>query len=164
MPRALASLPLLVLALAAARAEQPAHVNYMLHCMGCHLADGSGGPPAVPDVRNEMGCLLGVEGGREYLVQIPGAAQAPISDAELAAVVNYMLETFSADTLPAAYTPLTAGQVARWRDGWLPDVAGTRATLLAKLPESCRSGAGEAHTQDARPERTAAAAPERTAE
>lgn len=158
MPRALVSLPLLLLALAAARAEQPAHVNYMLHCMGCHLADGSGGPPAVPDVRGEMGCLLAVDGGREYLVQIPGAAQAPISDAELAAVVNYMLETFSAGTLPAAWTPLTPEQVTRWRDGWLPDVAGTRAALLARLPEKCRNATGEP------PAQVASAARGRTAE
>ena len=136
----------------------------MLHCMGCHLADGSGGPPAVPDVRNEMGCLLAVDGGREYLVQIPGAAQAPISDAELAAVVNYMLETFSAGTLPAAFAPLTPEQVARWRDGWLPDVAGTRAALLAKLPESCRTGTGEASAQSAGRAGAAAAARGRTAE
>jgi hypothetical protein len=122
----------------AARAEQPAEVNYMLHCMGCHLADGSGGAPDVPDVRGEMGCLLSVEGGREYLVQVPGASQAPISDAELAAIVNYMLETFNADTLPAAYTPLTDDEVATWRDDWLPDVTAFRNDLLRQLKGNCR--------------------------
>src|SRR4030095_6008142 len=66
-----------------AGAEQPPEVNYMIHCMGCHLADGSGSPPQVPDVRGEMGRLLGADGGREYLVQIPGAATAPVSDGEL---------------------------------------------------------------------------------
>ncbi|HEX2138888.1 MAG TPA: hypothetical protein VHG33_04155 [Woeseiaceae bacterium] len=131
-------LPVLVLAAAGlagadSGAEYPPPVNYMLHCMGCHLPDGSGGPPDVPDVRGEMGCLLSVEGGREYLVQVPGAAQAPISNAELAAVVNYMLETFNADTLPGEYAPLTETEVAGWRKDWLPDVAAVREELMARV-------------------------------
>lgn len=120
-----------------ARAGQPPEINYMLHCMGCHLADGSGGPPDVPDIRGEMGCLLSVDGGRAYLVQVPGAAQAPVSDAELAALVNYMLKTFNADTLPADFTPLTAEEVTRWRGDWLMDVAAVRRTLLAQLESRC---------------------------
>lgn len=130
---AMALLATLVQASAGARAEYPPLVNYKLHCMGCHLADGSGGPPDVPDIRGEMGRLLSVEGGRRYLVQVPGAAQAPISDAELAAVVNYMLETFNADTLPADYRPLTEDEVARWRELWLTNVAAVRKELLARL-------------------------------
>jgi mono/diheme cytochrome c family protein len=121
-----------------ARAEQPPEVNYMLHCMGCHLPDGSGGPPDVPDLRGEMGRLLAVEGGREYLVQVPGASQAPISDAELAAVVNYMLQTFNDHVLPANYAPLTADEVAIWRKDWLPDVARVRQELMDLLAEADR--------------------------
>lgn len=130
--------PVLVIAAAtlagtASRAEYTPPVNYMLHCMGCHLPDGSGGPPDVPDVRGQMGCLLAVDGGREYLVQVPGAAQAPITNAELAAVVNYMLETFSSHTLPDDYVPLTEQEVASWRQDWLPAVGAVRAELLARL-------------------------------
>lgn len=143
--------PLLIVALfaqGAATAEQPARVNYMLHCMGCHLADGSGGPPDVPDVRGEMGCLLSVEGGRQYLVQVPGASQAPISHAELAAVVNYMLETFNAETLPADYVPLTKDEVAKWRADWLPDVAAERKELMARLGDECRARADREDAED----------------
>jgi mono/diheme cytochrome c family protein len=125
---------------AAARGDQPPEINYKLHCMGCHLADGSGGPPAVPDIRREMGCLLAVEGGREYLVQVPGAAQAPISDAELAAVLNYMLETFSASVLPPEYLPVTREEVTRWRGSWLTEVAAVRETLLARVQARCPAG------------------------
>lgn len=113
--------------------EPSPEANYMIHCMGCHLDDGSGNPPDVPDIRHEMGRMLTVDGGREYLVQVPGAAQAPISDAALAAVVNYMLETFSRKTLPQDYRPLTADEVSEWRQDWLPDVASVREELLAAL-------------------------------
>ncbi len=130
------------IAATAARAEYSPPANYKLHCMGCHLPDASGGPPDVPDLRGEMGCMLGVDGGREYLVQVPGASQAPITDAELAAVVNFMLETFSAATLPEDYRPLTEQEVARWRKDWLMDVNPVREELMARLDrapgEACR--------------------------
>jgi hypothetical protein len=80
-----------------------------------------------------MGRLLSVKGGRSYLVQVPGAAQAPVSDGELAAVVNYMLETFNAHTLPADFKPLTAAEVTKWRKDWLPDVAAVRQLLIERL-------------------------------
>ena len=111
-------------------ADQSPDVNYMIHCMGCHLADGSGAPPQVPDVRGEMGRLLAADGGREYLVQIPGAATSPISDRELAAVINYMLQTFNAATLPAAFAPFTEDEVKRLRPQWLNDPEPVRKRLL----------------------------------
>ena len=37
----------------AASAQDPA-VDYMLQCRGCHLADGSGAPGAVPDLRGSL--------------------------------------------------------------------------------------------------------------
>ena len=114
-------------------AGQPPEVSYMIHCMGCHLADGSGSPPQVPDVRGEMGRLLGVEGGREYLVQIPGAATAPVSDAELAAIINYMLAAFSPDTLPTGFEPFSESEVKRLRPHWLSDPEPVRRRLLDQL-------------------------------
>ena len=116
-----------------ARADQPANVNYLIHCAGCHLADGSGSPPRVPDVRGEMGRLLAVEGGREYLIQIPGAATAPVSDRELAAIVNYMLATFSAGTLPAQFEPFSEAEVGRLRPNWLSDPEPVRQRLLREV-------------------------------
>ena len=113
-----------------AGADQPAGVNYLIHCAGCHLVDGSGSPPRVPDVRGEMGRLLAVAGGREYLIQVPGAATAPVSDRELAAIVNYMLSSFSSGTMPAGFEPFTEAEVGRLRKSWLSDPEPVRARLL----------------------------------
>lgn len=135
------------------RAEYPPSVNYKLHCMGCHLADASGGPPDVPDLRGEMGCMLSVEGGREYLVQVPGASQAPITDAELAAVVNYMLENFSADTLPANFVPLSEDEVALWREDWLTDVTEVRQALMRRLEDHCLDGTRQTRVPSGSPPR-----------
>jgi hypothetical protein len=114
-------------------AGERAHVDYMIHCMGCHLDDGRGHPPEVPDLRGEMGRMLQVPGGRPYLVQVPGAAQAPVSNAALAAIVNYMLLTFSRATLPVDFEPLSAEEVARWRPDWVHDVMPVRARLLEAI-------------------------------
>jgi hypothetical protein len=84
----------------------------------------------VPDVRGELGRLLAVKGGREYLIQVPGAATAPVSDRELAAIVNFMLESFSSGTMPAGFEPFTATEVGRLRRNWLSDPEPVRARLL----------------------------------
>ena len=62
-------------------------INYILHCQGCHLADGAGTPDKVPALKNEVGRFLHVTGGREFLIQVPGTSQSPLSDAEVAAVL-----------------------------------------------------------------------------
>ena len=67
-------------------------------------------------------------GGREYLVRIPGVAQAGIDDGELAAVLNYVLETFS--TLPSDFRRFDAAEVARHRHRVLEDPLRRRAELL----------------------------------
>lgn len=70
-------------------ATEPAQVDYMLNCQGCHLPDGSGFPARqVPDLRNRMGSFLSVPGGREYLVQVPGTAQTALPDSDLARLLN----------------------------------------------------------------------------
>lgn len=70
--------------------------DYRLDCMGCHLADGSGAPGRVPDMRGTLAVLVSTEAGRQYLVQIPGSAQAPLSDRELARLLNWMVQQLSA--------------------------------------------------------------------
>ncbi|MFO1329574.1 MAG: cytochrome C, partial [Rubrivivax sp.] len=62
-----------------ARADAPAvasthgaRATYLLHCSGCHRPDGSGAPERyVPDLR-ALGRFLQVDGGRAFIVQVPG--------------------------------------------------------------------------------------------
>lgn len=110
-----------------------AQVNYTLYCQGCHLADGSGTPEKVPALKNEVGRFLGVDGGREYLVQVPGTSQSPMSDAEIADVLNWMLKNFSAEQLPADFVPYTGEEVSRVRPEPLANVSAVRARLVAAL-------------------------------
>ena len=103
--------------------------NYILHGQGCHLADGSETPGEVPPLIG-TGRFLSVEGGREFLVQVPGVSLATIPDDELAALMNWMLERFSADDLPEDFGPYTAEEVGRYRQNPLVDVERVRARIL----------------------------------
>lgn len=131
LPPALLAL-LLVAVTQSAGAASP-EVNYMIHCMGCHLPGGVGFPPHVPDARGEIGMMLAVEGGREYLVQVPGAAHSPLTDQELAELTNYMLLNFSKETIPKDFKPFTGSEVAVYRKEALVEVEEVREALLARI-------------------------------
>lgn len=107
-------------------------INYILHCQGCHLADGSGTPEKVPALKNEAGRFLHVPGGREYLVQVPGTAQSALTDAEVAGVLNWILVNFSKTELPADFIPYSTVEISRVRTP-LANVSATRAGLMAEI-------------------------------
>jgi hypothetical protein len=108
-------------------------IDYMLNCQGCHLADGKGLSGSVPDLRGTLGRLVTVPGGRDFLVQVPGSSNAPLDDAALAALINWMLPKFSADTVPTSFVPFTEDEVAALRRERLEDVSGRRAELIEAL-------------------------------
>ena len=115
----------------AANATDPAQADYMLNCQGCHLPDGRGFPARnVPPLNNHLGKFLHVDGGREFLVQVPGAAQSGLSDEQLAAVLNWMLISFSLNELPENFQPYQAGEVHRLRQSPLVEVTQVRTKLL----------------------------------
>jgi mono/diheme cytochrome c family protein len=105
----------------------------MLQCQGCHLADGSGSPGAVPDLRGSLGRWLAVPGGREYLVRVPGAAQSPLSDARLAALLDWMIREFDPAAAAAGFEPYRAEEVAGWRAQPYLDVKSVRQELMRRL-------------------------------
>ncbi|TCK43702.1 hypothetical protein B0G84_2044 [Paraburkholderia sp. BL8N3] len=113
----------------AARAKE----GWVLNCMGCHTADGSGIPGKVPALRNSLGHFVGMPEGREFVMRVPGAANSALSDAELANVLNWVLDTMNPATRPVAFRPYTAEEIAAHRRPALTDVAKTRAGLVKRL-------------------------------
>lgn len=95
--------------------------NYLLYCSGCHLVNGEGKHPNVPTLHDELGRMMTVPAMREYLVRIPGASQAPITDDELTDVINWVLEQWNTDTLPANFEALSQEEVSRARKNILAD-------------------------------------------
>ena len=65
--------------------------------------------------------MLSVPEMRGYLVRIPGASQAPLSDEDLADVVNWVLEEFNSETLPENFQRLSTAEVSAARRNVLAD-------------------------------------------
>jgi len=115
-----------------------AQTNYILHCQGCHTADGSGLEDRVPNLRPTLVPFAGTREGRQYLVQVPGVAQSPLSDAETAAVLNWMLRNLAEQKQVAGLRAFTAMEVASYRATRLIEVRAKRAQLLARIADEKR--------------------------
>ena len=126
---------LLCISAAADANEILARQNYILNCQGCHLPDGSGSKGNVPKMNDFVGYFLHVPGGREFIVQVPGAASAPISDQELADVMNWMLLNFSRNELPDPFEPYSAEEIGKLREEPLIDILQRREELIVKIKD-----------------------------
>ncbi|MFT6093083.1 MAG: hypothetical protein ACJA2Q_000976 [Pseudohongiellaceae bacterium] len=112
-----------------------ARINYLLYCTGCHGITGEGSPPNVPTLVGELGDMIQIPEMRNYLVQIPGAASAPINDMELTAVINWILHKFNADTLPNDFEDMTTSEVSKARKNVLADPLKYRITHWKDYPK-----------------------------
>ncbi len=98
--------------------------------MGCHLADGSGEPGRVPSLRRSLVLFSATPEGRQYVIRVPGVAQSPLSDAEIAALLNWMARNLSDVALPPGFADYTAAEVKELRSRPLAQVSAMRARLL----------------------------------
>jgi mono/diheme cytochrome c family protein len=124
---------LMSVSLLSAAASADARQDYMLNCMGCHLADGSGSPPAIPRLKDQIGYFLTIPHGRAYLAQVPGAANSLLSDAQLADVLNWIVEQFSGRSVPTDWQPYDAAEVNSYRSARPADIDRLRQQLTAEL-------------------------------
>ena len=108
-------------------------INYMLQCMGCHTPDGSGEPGRVPSLKETLAPFAKSAEGRRFLVQVPGASQSTLSDAELAKLLNWMIQDLSL-AKPSRFKHFTAVEVASYRGTPLVNVQAARERLLRSSP------------------------------
>lgn len=121
---------------AADRLRAAVRADYVLQCAGCHRVDGRGsGRHGIPDFRNSVGAFVHLPQGRDYLVRVPGAAQSQLSNAELAAVLNWVVQEFSAAQLPPDFRPYTEQEVAQVRPRRYEDVVPVRHGLAQALSQ-----------------------------
>jgi len=107
------------------------HEDYMLHCQGCHGPGGEGLAGSVPSFRDNVARFVAVPAGREYLVRVPGTSQSELSDARIAALLNWLLHAFSPKQIPADFVPYDEAEVARVRHPPLLNVQAVRSGLLS---------------------------------
>lgn len=128
---AAAAITALLLGCGATNAAADPRIDYMLHCEGCHLPQAEGWPGRVPSLRGNFGRIAAVPGGRDYLMRVPGAADAPLPSDALAAVLNFVMDTFNADTRPAGFKPFTTDEVAAARRTPLENPQARRTEIYA---------------------------------
>ncbi len=117
----------------AAISPQRARSLYLLNCAGCHGVGGAGVPQfGVPSMIGMLGRFPQTPAGRAYLVQVPGARNSALTDAELAAVTNWALHKFSPETLPPDFQPYTTAEVQRWRSRPPLDIEATRTAIMGQ--------------------------------
>jgi len=113
-------------------AERSAAVNYVLHCSGCHGMDGSGHESAgIPDFRAAVGAFAMDPEGRTYLLHVPGIVNASMTDAEIAGVLNYVMDRWSAEK--GRFARFTAEEAGERRAHKVSDVVALRRQIAARL-------------------------------
>jgi len=127
------TLLILILCGAALADDRRAQLNYMLHCQGCHLPETEGVEGRVPPMKNFVGYFLHSEEGRDFLIRVPGVAGSALDDGEVVELMNWLLQTYSADQLPAQYLPYTLAEVDALRRDPEKDPEATRAIILANI-------------------------------
>ncbi len=113
---------------------QTPHMNYLHYCAGCHLPDGSGKPDkGIPNMRGVLGEFLRVEGGREFIVKVPGVSHTPLADSDVAALMNWLLDSIARPSTPPNTPPYTAAEVTRLRSVRMVDIPATRKEIVERL-------------------------------
>ncbi len=125
----------LLTALPAVADDQRAHVNYMLHCQGCHLHDASGSGDEVPRMKDFLGYFLHSDEGREFVVRVPGVSTSQLPDDQLAELLNWLLANYSADQLPRNFVPYTEAEVNALRQNPELQPRERREALLGALAD-----------------------------
>lgn len=107
--------------------------DYVLYCMGCHGTQAEGVPGKVPPLAHALGRYMRTPEGRNYILRVPGAANSVLSDAQLAAVLNWLAQTFNGDELTASVPLFTTAEVTGNRHSPLSSVLATRREVVRAL-------------------------------
>jgi cytochrome c553 len=125
--------------------------NYLERCGGCHGVQGRAFAATVPDLRDRAGWFLCDAAGRDYLSRLPNIVFSHLTDADLAALLNYVVFDLGGASAPKGAKPYTAVEMARARREALsiPDLESYRSQVVKVLVARC--GAPEALATDYAP-------------
>ncbi len=123
----------------------PAHMSpratYLGRCGGCHGVDGHSADGLVPDLKDAAGYFLCDETTRAYAARLPNVAFAQISDADMAAMMNFVMFDLGGRSAPAGARAYTADEMGRLRRQPLtiPDLKAYRRAVVAEAIARCQA-------------------------
>lgn len=89
--------------------------NYLERCGGCHGVQGRAFAATVPDLRGRAGWFLCDAAGRGYVARLPNIVFSHLTDADLAALLNYVVFDLGEGSTPRGAKAYTAAEMARMR-------------------------------------------------
>ncbi|GEO84124.1 MULTISPECIES: c-type cytochrome [Alphaproteobacteria] len=111
-----------------------AKFNYLLRCSGCHDQDGTGLPSAgIPALPGYIDAFAGDDEGRTYIAHVPGVVATGLTDVEIAAVLNYVIDRWGD---PKTVEPFTEAEVKKRRAEPVSDVVAYRRRIVERLKTS----------------------------
>lgn len=114
-PAMAADRPLDKLPLSATPVHMSPRAIYLGRCGGCHGVDGHSADGLVPDLKDNAGYFLCDDATRGYAARLPNVAFSQISDADMAAMLNYVMFDLGGKSAPSAAKPYTAAEVSLTR-------------------------------------------------
>ena len=119
---------------AACFAADPPDIAYKLHCSGCHLSDGMGSTVGqIPQIPGLAGHFLKHPKGRLYLSHVPGVVNSGLPSEKLAPLLNYVLETYGANEVPAKWERFTGPELDELGKIKIDDISLLRKEIAADL-------------------------------
>ena len=112
-----------------------ASFDWILQCQGCHGPNGEGlAKRDVPKLQNEVSKFLLVDGGRDFIVRVPGVSGSPLSDDRLADLLNWMLVSLDPGNLSENWKNFSAPEVQTLRTKPLrTEIEAKRTSLMAQI-------------------------------
>ena len=113
-----------------------AKTNYILRCVGCHGVDGHGlTEVGIPDFVNLIGTFARDEAGRAYLANVPNVVGSGLNEDDVAAVLNFIVETWAGTSLPEDYRSFYGAEVAYLHALEVGNIVDYRRLVAARLAE-----------------------------
>ncbi len=105
--------------------------TYAENCQGCHGSQGVS-VTEIPTLAGRIGYFARSPDGRRYLIEVPNVALNPSSDADIAELMNWVLNTYSRAQMPDDFVPYSAAEVASLRKQRV-DPAAERRRIVERL-------------------------------
>lgn len=118
----------------------PVQATYLERCGGCHGIQGHSAPSEVPRLRGQVGFFLCQPEGRAYLARLPSLASSPLTDEELAELLNFVVfDLGGATALRQDYRRYSAQEVSELRSRPLNEIslARYRQEIVSRLIGEC---------------------------
>jgi mono/diheme cytochrome c family protein len=131
---ALTALAMSLMAPGQASAQPDGQYLYVLTCSGCHGATGAASREGrIPALADSIGHYMKTEEARRFLPQAPGIMMSGLSDAQVTALVNWMVPALSGPSLAGNFKPYTVEEIRASREAKPADFFAARRAVAAQL-------------------------------